>query len=82
MRNRCDTPAQTTIAHWHSPTSANALLAGYTKLQPIPDQLTAWAAAAGIHIAAWRHSHRRRDGVPPWRPALEQARHWADSQPI
>ncbi|MEV4505407.1 phosphotransferase family protein [Streptomyces klenkii] len=64
-------------AHWHSPTSADALLAGYTDLQPLPDQLAAWTAAAGIHIAAWRHSHRRRQGVLPWSPALEQARHWA-----
>lgn len=69
-------------AYWHSPTSADALLAGYTDLQPIPDQLPAWTAAAGIHIAAWRHSHRRRQGVLPWPPALEQARHWASTSTI
>ncbi|MFF7731149.1 phosphotransferase family protein [Streptomyces sp. NPDC008001] len=57
-------------AHWHSATSADALMAGYTDLYPLPDQFAAWTAAAGIHIAAWRHSHRRRQayspGAPPW----------------
>ncbi|WP_367140656.1 MULTISPECIES: hypothetical protein [Streptomyces] len=69
-------------AHCHSTACADNLLAGYTARQPLPDQLTAWTAAAGIHIAAWRHSHRRRDGVPSWRPALEQARRWAYTPPI
>jgi aminoglycoside phosphotransferase (APT) family kinase protein len=48
-----------------------ALRAGYVAGGSFPPQeLSGWAAAEGLRVAAWRHRQAGRPGVPDWRAAI------------
>src|SRR5580693_5779249 len=56
----------------------DALVTGYTWHRAAPTDIAAWAAAAGLQIAAWRYDHRLDAGVPPWLMAVSRAERWAE----
>jgi aminoglycoside phosphotransferase (APT) family kinase protein len=50
----------------------DAILSGYARHRTLPADLGCWAAAVGLHIAAWRYA--RAGSAPSWRTAVAHAR--------